>query len=748
MRARFFLPLALVLLLCAPARAEPPQIFWASDPVKPGETVLMVGSDLDTPAKITVRRLDDTGGAADAAAAGSAPAPAAAGVDVAGVDVAPLLTTAQSLMVPIPADMAPGVYRLRLTTAQGAVEQVVNAPAVYWSQGDLGADAAPGGTVRVFGRDIARTPAATLTLAPEAGGAPLVLPAAQGGLWDARFDLPATLAPGRYALTLWNGHGDRTARADAGTMLIRVPAAAPSRVVTLSPTRTGTNRDDTARIQAALDELGRAGGGTLKLTRGRFAISAGLVIPQFVTVEGEERDMTSLALADGPNPPLVLISGQSDFTLKDFAILAGNHSHIISGGFDAAGIPIGSGNITIDSVMIRASMFPRFQDPEETKSRYVAAVKIARAGVDAVRLTGENITVARSDILSSMRPFFLSNAKHAYIHGNKFYNGRLGWYSITRSQNVIFEGNAIIGADLQSGGGGVNTLYQNGSPTSNNVVFKSNSFERMMGGDRESMTTDGLAGCYSGPVILRAGEHRAVVAPPALVEGASAGPAFDPAVLKKCLGAGLMVFKGRGAGQVRMITAVDGLTLTLDRPLQTGSDADTTAIVGGGHFNMLYVDNTATDTNTAGQFYGTMVNGVMAGNTGTRTTGFQARALKYGTVQSLFFLQFLDNRVNPVQQTHGFGIEARATLSPDMEGPHLQGLVIRNNALLGNASVGVFTNDPKRTGIRDVLIEGNRIERADVGIYVSGGVANVLLRDNSFKDNIKDVLNLAAPAGP
>jgi hypothetical protein len=124
--------LLLSAALVLPLGAETPHIFWASDPVKPDETVLVQGSDFEG-AKVEVQQLgrDKKWSAI----------PIAQGSD-------------SSLKFIVPADWAQGVYALKVTGKDGKAskEWLINSPDVWWVQGDEGEAATPGGWLRAFGK--------------------------------------------------------------------------------------------------------------------------------------------------------------------------------------------------------------------------------------------------------------------------------------------------------------------------------------------------------------------------------------------------------------------------------------------------------------------------------------------------------------------------------------------------------------------------------------------------------------------
>jgi hypothetical protein len=165
-------------------------------------------------------------------------------------------------------------------------------------------------------------------------------------------------------------------------------------------------------------------------------------------------------------------------------------------GIVAAGAGGRSGNIAIRRVRVRWLLYSGHLKPEAVDRRFRES--LPRAGGDLVRLSGDNVQVTDSDFYSSGRSILLPNVRGALIARNTFYNGRMGWYSIAGGERIIFERNAVIGADLMSSGGGVNSL--GGMPSSQLVYFAENTFRNLHGWDREAMTTDGGGGEHIGPV--------------------------------------------------------------------------------------------------------------------------------------------------------------------------------------------------------------------------------------------------------
>lgn len=707
--AKICLGVAVAMAGAAPCCASAPVIHWASDPVAPGETALIIGEHLDGATRIDVERLDDDGAVSRAAPAHGP------------VVVTPRVASATTLAVTLPPDLAAGVYKIVITTPEGSVSRLINAPAVYWAQGDQGRAATAGGWIRVFGRDIARTPGATLRLS-RAGASPVTVMVAAADLWDGRFAIPASLEPGHYDLTLWNGNGSAEAVvAIDGFDVLDVPKPGPAREVTLTA-GTSVHVDDTRRIQEALLAMGNAGGGTVRLSRGTFTVCCTLEIPPHVALEGTGMDVTTIVLADQPKPPDAVISGREAFSVSNLAIAAGMHAHLIRGGFDGDRPIPGAGDITIDHVRIRASLYFGHLTPDDNKQRLTFALGFSSGGADALRLSGARIRVTDCDILSSGRSLFLNAVRDGLVVGNRFFNGRYGWYSISVSRNVIVENNDFVGADLQSTGGGINTLFGTGDFASREIIFEKNRFVRFMGWDREALTSDGGGGCYAGPVSFEAGGRKVTATAPT-----------PQTRLDHCRGGALVVLDGPGRGTIREVNPGDALSAVIDRAMPAASDESDFAVIGAMQRHYLIVGNTFEDTGSV-QFFGMSLDHVVADNVFIRGDGIFLRALRYKELQPILYVQILHNRFLSAPPGRTALIQIRTQPPPDLTAPLIIGAVVRGNDLMSNSRIEVRGSDNHRSGIVGVLVEANRIAHVHNGISLDTSTYQALVAGNVFDD--------------
>ncbi|MDB5653468.1 MAG: hypothetical protein JWQ94_1081 [Tardiphaga sp.] len=711
----------LSLLAAGAVRAEP-TVLWANDPISPDDTVLVVGDQLASAGDVRITRIIDD---PDRVAAGAA----------APLTVTPLQVSDNSLKFIIPQAIGAGAYRFSFANAPGRSHEL-NTPSIYWLQGDLGGASSAGGWLRVLGRNIARNAEARLTLTAAAGAANVTLRPSVASLWDASFAVPQDLPAGTYRARLWNGNGDASAWRDGGAWTIgaRPPWPAATLNVKDFGARGDGSSDDTAAVKAALQALAGQGGGTLLLPRGYYKLSEGVALPPHIRLKGEDRALVRLLWPDFPVPPFALLEGSSDFAIEDVTLVAFNHGHIISGGFQPGtnSAIADARNIAIRRVTVRASMYRGHLTPEQITQRFQAALKFSTGGPDTVRLSGADLVIEDSDLYGSGRSLYLNRPRGAHIARNRFYNGRWGWYSISGADGVIFEDNQVTGADLQSTGGGVNTP-SNAEPFAQNVAFLHNRFELMHGWDREAMTSDGPGGCYYGAVVSVGEDQRSIT-----LLNPAPGTHLDPT---KCLGAGLFIMGGRGIGQVRRVIGIDGMTIRLDRPLEITPDGFSVVSVTSFQRNYLMVANQFSDAGIAIQFYGSSIGHVIVENKSSRTGGFMTRGMWYKHYQPSWYTQILNNRIEEGDLSGDAALAIWGLqLSPN-SAPLSLATIIRSNYLGGNARINVRGDSRSAPGVRDVVIENNLITRSETGIQIDQGSRGVMLRKNVFRDVVTPVIN-------
>lgn len=715
----------LVLAQLGTAQAAP-TIFWYNDPVGPDDSVIVTGDDLAGVTKVEIELRP-------APSDGSAAEPVTRTVEA-------LQATPASVKFTLPADLPVGAYGFRLLSGDDVAEGVLNLPTVYWIQGDAGQRATPGHWLRIFGRNIWRNDRARLELSRDGQTRAVAADPERADLWDARFPLPADLAPGTYALRLSNGDGAR----EIGSVVI-ADSAKPANSSALNPRDFGAigdgTSDDTAALQKALDAAGAAGGGTVLVPPGRYLVSDTLSIPDHVDLAGVATGRVNLIWPDATRGLEAHITGLRDFSVRALTIYASNHGNIIVGGL-ADGRPApGAGNIAITDVRIRASAFRGHMTPEQTFERVRELGARFPRTVASISLSGSDIRVQNNDVVGSGAALVLISASDVIVAGNRLRNGRYGWYSLTGCRRVIFEDNDIAALDLQGTGGGPNTLDRDGI-VSENMLFRGNTFHDIYGWDREALTTDGPKGFYFGAVEDETDGRLRLL-----------DTMWRKLPFNTWKGAALFVVDGKGVGQWAQIAdaqpdAEDGPSVTLEHALAIAPDATSRVTIVPMQRNYLIIDNDFVDTGVAAQTYGTALDHVFAGNRSTRTGGFIARASFYRHFQPNWHIQLLDNEILEgniyrAGPNHGIfsGNASIAVHGIQPKGRDLpvlgRAIIVRGNRLDADSRITVRGMSARHPGLSDLIIEHNVVPPIPDAIKIDEGAVNLLVRENGAKTPVE-----------
>ena len=276
-------PLAFIVALCsASAFAAAPLVFWASDPVRPGEVVVVQGGRWGKQPKVNLSRAE-----------------AAKFSDT--QTLRPLQSSDDSLKFLLPAAWKPGIYRFQIE-ADGAKSAPVtlNAPDPWWQQGDWGQEASPGGWLRIFGKCLSFDEGHAGVLLRRDGFDVVTLKPTQQDTWSVNVALPSDLSAGEYEVFVHNGYGDQADWRAAGKIRI-APHARVWKSDVFDVTKFGAvandGMDDTYAVQKALDAAAANGGGIVFFPRGRFQMNDPVRIPRRVLVKGGGHEFEPALLA-------------------------------------------------------------------------------------------------------------------------------------------------------------------------------------------------------------------------------------------------------------------------------------------------------------------------------------------------------------------------------------------------------------------------------------------------------------------
>ena len=662
------------LLLAAACAAQPPAAIWTSHPVDPGDAVIVFGG----------------------------PFPSNAVVQVAGKTIRPLAVTPETVTFVYPPNRPLEAFT---ATVSGAAVPV-NAPAVWWIQGDLGRTASPGGWLRVFGRSIAFNDSAALEIGS------VKCPAERFDRFDLRVQIPAKLKPGTYDAVLNNG----LVRQPVGKVTIEAPVKPELAVFDITRYGAIANdlRDDTRAILAALDAIRKNNGGVLYVPRGRFGMRGTLELPPNSVLRGEDVTLSMLQWPDEDNPKGPLVCGTHDFALENIFLASGN--------IDQGIVTLEPGktndwtNVNVALRRVRTRFLHTDSGDEEGLRRIQQKPEALQ-----LRLRAENLVITDCDFYASKGSSGI-HATWALITGNRFGGPDCTYYG---GRYFIMEGNDHSGQAMS---------FANGT---RDALVKGNRFGSCFGnGDRETFTFDGGCPCYYGPAES-VGET--TIRFPKF--GWNKGQAF-------WLGKPVYIVAGTGRGQYRDIAKmISPVEVEIASPWTIKPDETSRFAIAHNRYNILLLDNVINDGNPF-QLYGSAVDVVIANNRTRRNSGIQSHAMgERNGPKPNWFIQFLGNQIlegnsfrgpqsyqNPARDSW-LGFFDQGMPGPDSQPQNLVG-VMRNNILRNNAFIGSHGR------VRHLLIDGNTVCNADKGVEIlAPDVKEALVRRMTF-ENVVAPMNL------
>jgi hypothetical protein len=681
-------------------------VFWASDPVRPNETVLLQGNDFGG-AVVEAARLED----------GKPTAPAAAVKAKRWTRLPVLQGSDCSLKFVLPADWPLGVFACRVTAGGVSSPPVlVNAPDPWWLQGDRGESATPGGWLRVFGKSLGFGNRSIVRLEPEQGTAINLDPVA-GDCYALRIELPADLKPDAYTVYIHNGFGGNAAWRKAGTLRVEVPSPWPAKVFSVLDTygkgavqemrktlsKYSPVPDRTVGIQAALKKAGENGGGIVYFPAGRYGIKGDLSVPPRTVLKGEGMGLVVLwwgtgrfnldggseeGLAADPeraNVPPTLIHG-SAFALEDMSIY----------------FPL--------AYQTAISSAERFQMRKvRVRVDHHWALDGRKRPEGVVAYLGKNAEVTDCDILA--KGTALVPRDYCWIARNRIMAGKTNC-PLGGARQVIVEDNHFVSL--------FPTAYQNIAGNGRNLYYARNRQEALHVHQADySFTFDAGDAAYFGKIAATRGSRLTLAEDPTY-------PRWAPEKSDLWRNAVVCIQNGRGAGQWRAVVSNQGRQWTVDRPFACPPDDTSLVTIVPMSGRVLVICNRFEDANWVNASYGTAIDVVCAGNRLYRC----AQLLNYGCApdnafQPSWYVQFLDNELREGQTS----VDTTGSVRNPQKFPcpitrctiHRRHLLGEDNS--GGISISGFT--------RDVIVEGCVLRHPLSTIRAQSEAKDVLLRNNT-----------------
>jgi hypothetical protein len=532
------------------------------------------------------------------------------------------------------------------------------------------------------------------------------------------------------------------------------------------PAMASATADHTATLQKALDEAAAQGGGVVRLPAGEFRVRS-LRLPPGVVLWGAGQVATVLRYVGGEPEPKAFSGPYNPKTRY-----AGAHAiiHATAGPVGVARLSLVSDVMhpndslrRIDGYVIAVKM-----DGRGSRDLFVSDVLVRLASGSGVALsTDRNMLIQRCDIRVPCWAVTMGS-------GEAWAGGALRGCTLTNQQRAlvyfncaasVFEGNHLIGDNRTLDWGGPlleHRISDHGSLHPLRQYIADNRAEGMFG----SKGNDGEGICFQGQRRLAYGDLAAAGADWLSDEGRS----FKAGALE---GTWVVIVRGRGAGQLRRVTANTEHRLSVQPAwdiVPTAGDAYTVDLVIG-TYQTIIVNNSIAGVKKAGiDLYCKNIDNWIQGNSLTNAGGIFLNATEVRAQQRLDMSYFNVVRDNVVTGT-ALDPETRRLQDPRMSTDHgltwgitighvdqgslpsdvrpslaIYGNEVRHNTVLGPMSNGNYRDATvpaaavilgmrtAKTGTtaRGNLVEDNEFRDLPVGIRLGEGTADTWLRNNRF----------------
>ncbi len=677
----------------------------------------------------------------------------------------------QSVKVIIPQDFnTAGNYELQMDFGCKKIRLSLNAPKIRWVQGDEGSIATSNGWLRVNGEKLRVVPNIMpyAKIINKTTSDEITLIASE--VYDdysVRFDF-AGLANGEYLLQYCNGFDY-----DSVDFSIDVSPKSKWNQAVYNVRDYGLtddlNTDCTESLRRLLQVVKNNGGGTIYFPKGRYLLSEGLIdIPKGVTLKGDGVSKTAIIFKDvwkenrknsvgvmQPFPsdlPAYMFGTDGDLCINGIFFLASRMGDFLRAGsrWNRAK------NIYIDNIRIyanategawvqsRKSNAAELASQQITfESRMATVAETVKMKTNVFRINGENVHISNSELMCSGMPL-ANEAYNDYLHiHNVQFRGETrieNWLAFGYVYNAIVEDNYI-------------NRYTTGASGSN-LYFSRNSISNAVDYYREGFTTDlDEAMPYFGSAIV----HGKTVVFPETV----------PMDGKLQVGCKVCILQGRGAGQYRKVTKIDGTVFTIESEFEVAPDESSVLTVNTLLCNWYMCSNVFDNTSCLSS-YVPQCNWVVDGTKLTRTPWLQSNACVaaggwfnpqtlLGRAHHQWYVSFVNNDMSDsFCRPLGFDSKWRGAISARTMGESLMGTVLLNiacmirNNRLSDDSVIVVASTSTDGGIvaTDMLVENNIIQDSICdGIIVEGVCDRFLLKGNSFY-NVSNEIDIAQCTNP
>jgi len=735
-----------------------PVVFWASDPILPGQTALLFGDSIGRNAVAEGMRI------ADAPVAEPPDSPPV--YDGRGEKLSVLMASDLSAKVLLPAQWENGLYAVRLKNDQGESAPIyLNRTEAWWwiggsSNASLGATgdiAVPGEEMRVFGKNFGPKTVAWLV----GTGSKTALPVVKAEKYALTVRVPASVAPGAYEVWVHNGYGGLLGFGKPLAVQVGKPPPWPQTLFNVRDcgARGDYIADDTAAFIKAIEGVEKNGGGIVYVPRGRYRITGKLSLPAKTILRGEARELTWLVVPKICPEFDAVIAGNGDFAVENLSIVAKPVRRLIMCPDvpDAAREMRGrvvrqpGRNVHLSHLRLQHFRYDRhipLLDPRHFEN----------LGPTAIALYGPDMWLNDVDVTPAGCPLEIHDAWHSRVENCMLKQGRGGgvlWWNMEES---VYENNISHTIDLQGSYGGV---QQN----ADRLYIAGNQWYDGFGLDREVFVLDSpYYAIWIGTPPTSDGNNFTVPEP--LTTN------FKPVKDGALKGQACLVVNGKGLGQYQMITGNVGRTVTVEHPWAVPLDQTSVVTIQAHKSQVVITRNRAADASITyglySQGYGIIIDGNQAERTaGSWANGWDGFNEKRGKrhYSCCMFNQWINNEFTQgfiYDQSHyDDGRSSGAVVGPlvsvlglskPIDPPHavmaigniLRGNRVSNQTTLVAAFLYVLAKGetlPLPYVGRDTVFEDNQISDTAFGINIAPYFIDSLVRDNIFDGCATNIQN-------
>ena len=635
----------------------------------------------------------------------------------------------QSFKFVIPTDFADGLYSLTFSGDYGEVTRTLNAPVVRWLQSDEGGTATPDGWVRIQGECLrVRDDCSPYAVIESAEGTKTTLtPEKIYDDYSVKFALPS-LPCGEYGFTYNNG----LASAEKETLTV-APCPEDSwnkTVYNVLDYGFATDKigDCTEAFTKLLETVRENGGGIIYVPHGKYHMTGTFKIPPKTVLRGDgykrsqffwtdewyEKDEDGHWMPTKTPYYMFFLEGacaieDMDFEGRKLGNMFRNSKNDETNNIRFERIRVQANPLTGNEMHIRCG-------DDKWRARSATMKEHFMCRNDLFTVSGKNIKYRDCVFNWAGRPFGDSEGTDYFLMQNCVFGDCTAiddWMPLGHLTDAIVEDTEFRHWTMGCSG--------------KNFYFARNKILNVEDNNREAFTTDVALGMsYYGPVKIDGCRFT-------FPEGTN--------MEQVRVGKTLVILSGKGAGQLREVTAVDGTTVEIGDPFDVQPDETSNLIVNTTFRNFYFCDLEVHNSGSI-QFYTAQANTVVDRVKFTHSASIKGWGqFVYGTISENWYSTFQNCEYDDVNYYHMDGWYMAPTLPGNSfmcafgEGDETSNIccTMRGNHFVDDSIINIRAGEVMRA-LEDCVIENNEFNDAKCAIYVEHKAQRIFVYNNTYNN--------------